>query len=247
MKFLALVSGGKDSIYTVCKLLDEGHTLAALVYIKAEEEYVDSYMYQTVGAEAAALLGECFGVPLFTFTSSCKAVDKSLEYAKSADDEVETIYEAISHVLKTTDIEGVSSGALCSNYQKNRIENVCSRLKLVSLTPLWMRNQKELLDEMIQYGITAKIVKVASSLLGKECLNMSLVEIKEHLDKKNSKYDMNYCGEGGEYESIVLDCKYFKKRIQYDSFEIYTHPEDKNKENGVYFMRMKGVRQLLKE
>ncbi|KAM0681468.1 diphthine--ammonia ligase [Glugoides intestinalis] len=246
MKFLALVSGGKDSIYTICKLIDEGHTLAALVHIKAKEEYTDSYMYQTVGSEAALLLGECFGVPIFSFTSNCKAVNKSLEYSENADDEVETIYEAISHVLKTIDIEAVSSGALCSTYQKNRIENVCSRFGLISLNPLWMRDQRELLDEMISYGIKAKIVKVASSLLSKECLNMSLVEIKEYLNKKNSKYDMNYCGEGGEYESIVLDCKYFKKKIQYDSFEIYNHPEERNKDDGVYFMRMKGIHLLLK-
>lgn len=30
---------------------------------------------------------------------------------------------------------------------------------------------------------------------------------------QQAKYQLNVCGEGGEYESLTLDCPLFKKRI----------------------------------
>ena len=31
--------------------------------------------------------------------------------------------------------------------------------------------------------------------------------------KQNEKYGLNVCGEGGEYETLTLDCPIFKKKI----------------------------------
>lgn len=241
MNFVALVSGGKDSIFTICKLIEEGNKLVALVHILSKDEYVDSYMYQTVGSEVAELLGDCFDIPIYCFKSDCKPIDVGLEYSEQEGDEVEDMYKAISYVMKRHQIDAVSSGAIESRYQKNRVENVCKRLNIHSLTPLWKKDQRELLQEMIDYGIDARIVKIASSSLGKECLNMNLKEIRDYMDGKNSKYGMNYCGEGGEYETLVLDCKHFKKRIICGSTAIFGHPDEKNREDGVYYMKMENL------
>lgn len=66
MKFLALVSGGKDSVFNIMKCMDEGHELVAIanMYPPAGKE-MDSYMYQTVGAEMIEQVAQCLGVPLF--------------------------------------------------------------------------------------------------------------------------------------------------------------------------------------
>lgn len=241
MDFIGLVSGGKDSIYSICKLLDEGNRLVALVHIASSHEYADSYMYQTVGSEVAVFIGKCLDVPMYIFKSECKPLNTTLEYEKYDGDEVEDLYDALSEVLKKHQFQAVSSGAIHSVYQKNRVENVCRRLNLRSMAPIWGRDQKELLQEMIDYGIDARIIKVASSELGKECIGMSLRQIMEYMNAKNSKYGMNYCGEGGEYESVVFDCKHFKKRIEYDSCEILGHPEEKGREDGVYYLVLNGI------
>lgn len=60
------------------------------------------------------------------------------------------------------EVEGVSSGAILSDYQRNRVESVCARLGLVSLAYLWRRDQSELLAEMIDAGINAVLIKVAA-------------------------------------------------------------------------------------
>lgn len=240
MDFIALVSGGKDSIYSACRLIDEGNRLVGLVHIASRDAYSDSYMYQTVGSEAAVMVGQCMGVPIYIFKSSCRALNTSLEYSESPGDEVEDLHEAIQTVMSHCTFQAVSSGAILSVYQKNRVEAVCARLGLVSLAPLWKRDQKELLGEMIEYGIDARIIKVASPVLGKECLNMTLSEVRDHIDR-HSKYEMNYCGEGGEYETLVLDCRHFIKRLSVGSYEIHGHPDEKGRDNGVYFIRFTGL------
>jgi len=54
----------------------------------------------------------------------------------------------------------VAVGAILSDYQRVRVENVCSRLNLISLAYLWRRDQTELLQEMIDCQVHAIIIKV---------------------------------------------------------------------------------------
>jgi diphthine-ammonia ligase len=60
------------------------------------------------------------------------------------------------------DVQAVSVGAILSNYQRARVENVCVRLGLTCLAFLWQRDQKELLAEMIANGLIAVVIKVAA-------------------------------------------------------------------------------------
>ncbi|KAJ6667342.1 hypothetical protein lerEdw1_017320, partial [Lerista edwardsae] len=60
------------------------------------------------------------------------------------------------------DVEGVSVGAILSDYQRVRVEDVCKRLTLQPLAYLWRQNQETLLKEMISSDIRAIIIKVAA-------------------------------------------------------------------------------------
>ncbi|KAI5168538.1 diphthine-ammonia ligase [Pancytospora epiphaga] len=247
MRFVALVSGGKDSIYAACKLIDQGHSLVGLIYMNANYKYVDSYMFQTVGCEIASMLGRCFDCPLLIFGTACNALSLSLNYEPTKDDEVEDLFLAVRKTLGKIEFDGLCSGAILSNYQRLRVENVCRRHGLISLTPLWNSNQQELLREMIDYGLDARIVKIASSSLGKPCLGMSLSEIYFYYSNLNSKYEENWCGEGGEYETVVLDCKHFKQRILYSEQVTHSHPEEKEGDGQVFYLEMKGVETVNKK
>lgn len=46
-------------------------------------------------------------------------------------------------------VTAVCSGAIASDYQRLRVESVCSRLGLVSLAYLWKQDQSLLLHEMV--------------------------------------------------------------------------------------------------
>ena len=62
--------------------------------------------------------------------------------------------------------------------------------------------------------------------LDKEDLMKSLKEMKNKLMNLKDKYGVNVCGEGGEYESITLDCPIYKKKIIIDNYEIICHSKD---------------------
>lgn len=242
MDFVGLVSGGKDSIYSIKCCIEDGNKLVGLLYMNNPSPYVDSYMYQTVGSEVVRLFGECLDVPLFIYSTDCNSLNQDLIYKENELDEVEDLYRALSQIKQKINFQAISSGAILSRYQKNRVENVTGRLGLTSLSPLWDRDQKELLKEMIDYGLNAVLVKVASSSLDKSFLGKNISDIY------NSEVllDENYCGEGGEYESVVLDCPLFKKRIHFSDFDVLNHP-DEQKENGtVFYLQFKGLKLEIK-
>lgn len=84
----------------------------------------------------------------------------------------------------------------------------------MSLAYIWQRNQKELLQEMIKCEIDAIVIKVAAlGLEPSRHLGRSLRLLEPQLDSMHENYGLNLCGEGGEYETLTLDCPLFKSRI----------------------------------
>jgi diphthine-ammonia ligase len=58
MKFVGLISGGKDSIFNIMKMVEAGHELVALANLyPVDSDELNSYMYQSVGHEIIELIG----------------------------------------------------------------------------------------------------------------------------------------------------------------------------------------------
>ncbi|KAI0324962.1 hypothetical protein GY45DRAFT_1330987 [Cubamyces sp. BRFM 1775] len=236
MKYVALLSGGKDSCYNLLHCAKNGHELAAAASLGPEQgkEELDSYLYQTVGQDAIEFVGQALDVPLYRRVISGAAVEQGGEYggrdpAQSGGvrgDETEDLYELLSTVkAHHPDVQGVSVGAILSNYQRVRVEHVCRRLGLTPLCYLWQRDQEELLSEMIQAGMEAILIKVAGIGLAAKHLGKTLEEMQPLLLKLNRLYGSHVCGEGGEYETLTLDCPIFKHRIQLDEVETVVHSD----------------------
>ncbi|KAL8551962.1 hypothetical protein ACS0TY_000856 [Phlomoides rotata] len=229
MKVVALVSGGKDSCYAMMKCQQYGHEIVALANLMPVDEALDeldSYMYQTVGHQIIVCYAQCMGVPLFRRRIQGSTRHHGLSYSMTPGDEVEDMLILLKEVKRQIpSISAVCSGAIASDYQRLRVESVCSRLGLVSLAYLWRQDQSLLLQQMISSGIIAITVKVAaigldpSKHLGKE-----LIHLESHLHKLKELYGINVCGEGGEYETLTLDCPLFKNaRVVLDKFQVVLH------------------------
>ncbi len=78
MKVIGLISGGKDSVYNLMQCIKNGHQIACLGHLARPSDKegilnknkkiileLDSYMYQTVGSEAADGVAKCLDLPLF--------------------------------------------------------------------------------------------------------------------------------------------------------------------------------------
>ena len=136
-----MISGGKDSIYAALECVKFGHQLTCLgnLYPVVEEckdsdvvnNEIDSYMFQTVGAEAIPLMAEWMGKPLIRKPITGKSVNQELYYELSEyQDEVEDLYLLLKDAKESYGIEAVSWWAILSDYQRLRVENVWDKLNL---------------------------------------------------------------------------------------------------------------------
>lgn len=261
MKFVALVSGGKDSFYAALLAIRSGHELVACVHLAApvqhgdptenddgheeDEEEEESYMYQTAASEVVqTLVEDCLEVPLILYPRKGKSVQTGLVYdhhdsaAESEappppeHDEVEDLFAALQLAQQRfPEIEAVSSGAILSTYQRVRVENVCCRLGLTSLGYMWrLLPQDELLPKMLDDGIVAILVKVACppGLQPQKHLGQTLRSLWDsgHFMRLHQRYQFHVCGEGGEYESLVLDSPLHKKKLVLDEVEVVEASND---------------------
>ncbi|KAJ3026125.1 UNVERIFIED_CONTAM: ATP binding domain 4 [Siphonaria sp. JEL0065] len=185
-------------------------------------------MYQTVGSnDIVPLVSECLGLPLFRKCITGKSVSVDMEYTIESTDEVEDLLHLLQDVKESfPDIQGVSVGAILSNYQRIRVEHVCSRLSLTPLSFLWQSNQSELLQSMLDNNLTAVLAKVAAMGLDTRHLGKTLGEMQPLLEKLSRDYGCHVAGEGGEYETLTLDCPLFKKRIVLVDQETIIHSND---------------------
>lgn len=263
MKVVALVSGGKDSAYNMlhCTLL--GHEIIALANLYPPPTYgsdeMDSFMYQTVGTSAVEHYSQCMNnVPVYRQPIIGTSLVTSLEYQHTQKhsidaekpleeqashnqdrDETEDLYLLLRKVQKAhPDVEGVSVGAILSTYQRVRVENVCKRLNLSSLSFLWERSQSELLDEIINSGVDARIIKTAAYGLGKEQLGKSLSQVRPKLAALNAQFGVHLCGEGGEYETLVFDSPLFTHKLVATSYKVVEHSAG----SSVYYLHFDGFK-----
>ncbi|XP_070776980.1 diphthine--ammonia ligase isoform X2 [Enoplosus armatus] len=228
MKVVALISGGKDSCYNMMQCVAAGHQIVALANLRpANTDELDSYMYQTVGHQAIELYAEAMDLPLYRRTIQGSSLDTSRNYSETEGDEVEDLYELLHLVKEKEGVEAVSVGAILSDYQRVRVENVCLRLGLQPLAYLWRRDQESLLSEMISSDLHAILIKVAAFGLDPEKhLGKPLADMEPYLKQLSQKYGVHICGEGGEYETITLDCPLFRKKIVIDAAETVIHSAD---------------------
>ena len=174
MRVLALVSGGKDSCYSIVKCQQHGHDVVALANLHptaGSPDELDSFCFQTVGHQLVPLIARCTGLPMYRLPFSGQSVQRDLQYEPEPGDEVEELLHLVAYALKQQpDIAAVCSGAIASDYQRLRVESVCCRLGLTSLAYLWHKPQRQLLQVRCTSSVgQSKLVQALRSALA-SCL-----------------------------------------------------------------------------
>ncbi|GAB0489916.1 hypothetical protein MMPV_001143 [Pyropia vietnamensis] len=242
-RLLALLSGGKDSVYATLCARSAGHTVVAAAHITPPGHHVDgdSYMYQAVASEAVASVAAALGLPLHTRPSRGVAVasPQQLGYVPTTGDEVEDLtallLDAKAAVAAAANdstggggpLTGVVVGALWSDYQRLRVESAAARAGLLVVAPLWRAEQGRLLRRMAAYGLAPVVVKVGAMGLRVADVGAPLMGLLDRLDRLSQLYGVHVAGEGGEYESLVLDAPAFVSRLALARVEVVVDREDK--------------------
>jgi diphthine-ammonia ligase len=124
-------------------------------------------------------------------------------------------------------IEGIVTGALHSDYQASRIQKICDKLNLECFNPLWHKNEIEYLNELIKNKFKVIITAVAAYPLDKTWLGREVNnKFIEDVEQLKEKYKIHPAGEGGEFETFVLNCPLFKKELKIKSFKDFKEGEN---------------------
>lgn len=238
LNVIALVSGGKDSFFSILHCIANGHKVVALANLHparnaSDNEDINSYMYQTVGHSVIPLYEQALGIPLYRQEITGKAVNSERDYAapraQQEQDETEDLVPLLKKaMLAHPEANAVCSGAILSTYQRTRVESVALRLGLTPLSFLWQYpllppySQSQLLFDMAAVGQEAIVIKTASGGLDERILGWNvaaqstITKLQKAMARFGEESNGAVVGEGGEFETLALDGPrpLWKKRIR---------------------------------
>lgn len=203
MKLLGLFSGGKDSTFALYKAGKIGHEISCLVTICP---YGDSSMlFHYPNCRLATYLGEALNIPSLVFNA--KSVTK--------EEEARDLERSIVMATSQYQVEGIVHGAIYSRYQKHVIEKICEKLSLEEVSPIWHIEESNYMDMLIEKKFEIMIVAVSAMGLDDSWLGVRLdSESLERLKHIARIYRINLTFEGGDAETLVVNCPIYRKKLE---------------------------------
>lgn len=236
MRVVILSSGGKDSSYAVWWAMLRGWEIAGIITVRIQGD--DSMMFQVPSTSLAGLQAVSAGLPwlpisidgnedgeIMELEAAIESVingsnkPRSPTWSKSERDAADWPSSwrwplDLMRLQPHLPIDAIVVGALRSDYQKTRIEQMCQRLGVISYTPLWHHNAEQHVLDLIEQGFEMMITSVTADGLGEEWLGKVLtISNFQDLRRLSEKYRFNIDGEGGEYETAVISAPWMQHRI----------------------------------
>jgi uncharacterized protein (TIGR00290 family) len=172
----------------------------------------ESLLYHYPNNWVTSYLGKAMGIPSFGFASR----SGTKEY------ESKSLEEAIIAVKSLRQIDGVVHGGIFSTFQNEVVRRICVKHNLSMIAPLWNIQQSEYMDLLLENKFDIKIVSVSAMGLDERLLGVSLDrQLLYRLKQLSEKYSFNVSFEGGEAETLVVDCPIFYKRLQINKAKIH--------------------------
>ena len=198
MRVAALFSGGKDSTYAAYTAVQRGWDLTHLLSVFPEDR--DSMLFHVPNLHLTAMLADAMGRPLVT------------ETAKSGE---EGELDALRRLFQRLDVDGVVVGAIASDYQHDRVNRVADETGLRVFAPLWRHDPRRLIRDYLAADFQIVFSSVSAEGLDASWLGRRWDEgVIEDLLRLQRVHGVHPCGEGGEFETLVLDCPLFRQRLE---------------------------------
>ena len=197
MKVVSLWSGGKDSCFAGYMARQKGHEILALFnFTKTNGKCSLSH---GLPREVIREQAEMIGIPI---------VQKAIAPGNYRQE----FKNIITAWKNKKGLEGIVFGDIYLEEHKEWIDKVCQELKVEAILPLWGKNTKELISEIIDSGFEAIVVSTRADLLGKEWLGQKID--KGFVEKLGPEIDP--CGEKGEFHTFVYNGPIFKNPVKFN-------------------------------
>jgi len=198
-------SGGKDC----CLALHRARLSGLDVCYLANTVTADGQRSCSHGMAAGVIKkqAEALGIPIFQ--------------QPTGKDDYEARFVEMLKFFQTQGITGGVFGDIDFNAHREWIERVCASAGMTPHLPLWLEDQRRLVEEFIDLGYVAVVVAVKAEILGEEFLGRKLD--RQFLDElAGLNRGITPCGEAGEFHTLVLDGPLFKKRLEITASEKVT-------------------------
>ncbi len=203
MKLAALFSGGKDSTYSIFLAKKQGHEIKCLLSVFPKSD--ESHLLHHPNLQWTNLQSQSMQIPQLTIKSELD----------EPDNEINSLEKILIQAIDEYQIEGLVHGGIQSQFQKEKFENLCNKLNLKSIAPLWNRNPLEYMNELISSNFVFIITSVSSGGLDDSWLGKIITKNDiDNLYVLSQKFGFNLNFEGGEAETFVVDCSLFSYAIK---------------------------------
>jgi len=205
LRVSCLVSGGKDSIYALwCAL----HQYEVVSIINFESDKSESLLFHIPNAKYVSLVAKMFSLPLISI--------------KIKSDDLEEEIKQIVSAIRKSRIEAIVTGGIRSEFQRYHFNRAALLANVKCFNPLWRLSPELIIQDLINNNFEIILISVSSmgldqNFLGKK-LTPSLINKIRDLSYGS---DLAITGEGGEYESFVLDAPFFPSRIVIQETQIH--------------------------
>ena len=203
MKLASLFSGGKDSTYAIHVAKKQGHEVKCLLSIFPKSD--ESHLLHHPNMKWTKLQSDSMKIPQLTIASK----------SDQTDNELSLLENLLQNAIDKYQIEGLVHGGIKSKFQKEKFENVCSKLNLYVVAPLWDAEPESYMNELVDAKFNFIMTTVSSdglndSWLGKIISKSDIVLLKS----LSEKFGFNLNFEGGEAETFVINCPLFEHSIK---------------------------------
>ena len=198
MRVACLFSGGKDSTYAAYVAIQRGWEVSALLTLRPADP--DSMMFHVPNLSVTALQAEALGFPLIEETAAAGETGE---------------LDALRRIFRRAAADGIVVGAIASDYQHSRVNRVAEELGLRVFAPLWRQEPSQLVRDYLAAGLRIVFSSVSADGFDATWLGRRWDErtLRDLLDL-NRTHGVHPCGEGGEFETLVLDAPFFRQAIE---------------------------------
>jgi len=200
MDVAILYSGGKDSTFAIDFAMQKGWDIKYLLSVKPNR--TDCFLFHYATVEHAKALAGILGIK--HFQKKCTVADPKKEA------------QIVKELVEKNPVDAVVLGG--TGLQETQIRSIQEALQPLHVEAFAAHAGFEhdlLVEEMIKKGYKFMITQIASDGLNEEWLGRTLDEDSfEELRKRSMKYGFHVGGEGGYYDTFVVDGPIFNKRIQ---------------------------------
>lgn len=201
MKVAVLYSGGKDSTFCVYEALKRGWDVVALIAVKPKN--TEAYLWHYATVEWTMLSADAMGIPLILLKS-----DKI-----GPEEEAKELEKALERIDANALLLG---GVGLQKTQIKAVKKVAKKFGIKVIVPHKKYTSEQLLEKEVKSEFDMRITQVASDGLGPEWLGRKIdLETFGQLKELSKKFGFDCLGEGGYYDTFVVDGPIFKKKIEF--------------------------------